>query len=362
MAYKQKIRSLAGNLGVANDHLVQTKDITEYNAFRGVTDFSQISQFTPYEGGYQMLALLKMPKFMTELAKANGTGSIVERIYNTFKHIVEYEFKGLDGLPDLNSDTYTITDGINDIRMIGKVTEDTSITVSSTYTERIGTPLTKFARLYLTGIKDPKTQARTYHGLIGNGQLDPDLANEVFTMMYIVTDNTMVRLEKAVLLCNMQLTKAEESIYNGNRGDIGNTKDITLEWNAYPVQSSDVDAIAEKILYRLTGIRKAKENETSVNGLTRTSKRSYFEEVTGEKNKRRRRIVELDSADYDWGVLNSTFKVGVGTKADKLDNPAYIPEIRNYGKKGISVVNDPDEDTGAETTTKANDDAGTPEE
>lgn len=357
MAYKQRVKDLTGNLSVANDYLVQTKDIMEYNAFRGVTDFSQISQFTPYEGGYQMLALIKMPKFMTELAKKNGK---IERIYNTFKHIVEYEFKGLDGLPDLNSDTYTITDGINDIRMIGKVTEDTSITVSSTYTERIGTPLTKFSRLYLTGIKDPKTQARTYHGLIGNGDLDPDLANEVFTMMYIVTDNTMVRLEKAVLLCNMQLTKAEESIYNGNRGDIGNTKDLTIEWNAYPVQSSDVDAIAEKILYRLTGIRRKKGEEVSVNGLVRTTKRSYFEPTA--KDQKRRRIVELDSADYDWGVLNSTFKVGVGKKAEKFDNPAYIPEINNYAKKGTQIVNDPDEDTAGETTTPTNDDAGTPEE
>lgn len=334
--YKSMPKNLKDiNIGVANDYLVQTKDITTYNAFRGVTDFSQISQFTPYEGGYQLLAVVKMPAFMTALADKNYK---VRNIYNTFKHIIEYEFKGMDGLPDLNSDTYTITDGINDIRMIGKVSEDTSITVSSTYTERIGTPITKFSRLYLTGIKDPKTQARTYHGLIPNGDLAPDLANEVFTMMYIVTDNTMLRLEKAVLLCNMQLTKAEESIYNGNRSDIGSTKDLTVEWNAYPVQSSDVDALAKKILYRISGVRTGAQY---ANGFQRTSKQSYVEHTVGKN--RVRRVMELDSSDYDWGVLNKEIKVPYGSEIRSNDNTeaaggAYIPEITNYAAKNYGKV------------------------
>ena len=323
--YKEMKKNLSGDIGVANKYTIQSKDITEYSAYRGVTDFSQISQFTPYEGGYQYLALIKMPEFMKQLANNNDT---VRNIYNTFKHIVEYEFKGLDGLPDLNSDTFTITDGINDIRMISRVTEDTSITVSSTYTERIGTPLTKFARLYLTGIKDPKTQAKTYHGLIANGTLPPDLKNEIFTMMYIATDNTMLRVEKAVLLCNMQLTKAEESIYNGNRSDIGATKDITLEWNAYPVMSSDVDALASKILFRISGVK------YSNNSFTRTTKQSYEEAVSGKTVYRP--VVELDSADYGWAVIkkDQTVKVGKRTPDNGSDErPGYIPETANYGLK-----------------------------
>ena len=323
MAYSLQNKNLEGNIGPVNVYGILPKDITEYSAFRGVTDFSQISQFTPYEGGYQCLCVIKMPKFMTALADKNER---VAALYNTFKHIIEYEFKGLDGLPDLNSDTYTITDGINDIRMISRVTEDTSITVSSTYTERIGTPITKFSRLYLTGLKDPKTQAKTYHGLIGNNELAPDLANEVFTMMYIVTDSTMLRLEKAVLLCNMQLTKAEESIYNGNRSDIGSTKDLTVEWNAYPVQSSEVDSIAQKILYRINGI-----NVT--NGGThfeRTNKKTYVEDLAKDK-KKYRKVVELDSSDYNWGAIRTAdYDRGVGSK---VENPGNIPEIRNYASK-----------------------------
>ena len=327
-------KDLKGDIGVANKYLVEARDITEYSAFRGVTDFSQISQFTPYEGGYQYLALIKMPKFMEELANENEK---VRKYYNAFKHIVEYEFKGLDGLPDLNSDTFTITDGINDIRMISRVTEDTSISVSATYTERIGSPLTRFARLYLTGIKDPKTQAKTYHGLIANGTMVPDLANEIFTMMYIATDNTMLRVEKAVLLCNMQLTKAEESIYNGNRSDIGATKDITIEWNAYPVTSSDVDALAAKILYRISGVKI--ENGAFV----RTSKQSYAEELSNNKTIYRP-VAELDSADYGWAVIkkNQAARVGnsYGDDKNQQQNKAFIPEAANYGiKSSASKVN-----------------------
>ena len=325
-------KDLSGDIGVANQYLVQAKDIVQYSAFRGVTDFSQISQFTPYEGGYQYLALIKMPKFMEMLADKNEK---VRSYYNAFKHIVEYEFKGLDGLPDLNSDTFTITDGINDIRMISRVTEDTSISVSATYTERIGSPLTRFARLYLTGIKDPKTQAKTYHGLIANGQMAPDLANEIFTMMYIATDNTMLRVEKAVLLCNMQLTKAEESIYNGNRSDIGATKDITIEWNAYPVTSSDVDALAAKILYRISGVR-----VNSKGNLERTSKQSYAEELSNSRTIYRP-VAELDSADYGWAVIKQNQAARVGNGYGEADNrqrnEAFIPEAANYGIKSSAT-------------------------
>ena len=72
--------------------------------------------------------------------------------------------------------------------------------------------------------RNKMSQAKTYHGLIKNGLMEPGPENEVFTMMYYVTDNTMLRLEKAFLLanCQFQLTKAETSIYNSQKGDINN--------------------------------------------------------------------------------------------------------------------------------------------
>ena len=97
-----------------------------------------------------------------------------------------------------------LTDGANEAQLINDVTYDTSVSVQMNFFERRGSLITKFSEYYLTGIKDPKSKAKTYHGLIKDGKLEPSLENEVFTLLYMVTDNTMLALERAVLLCNCQ--------------------------------------------------------------------------------------------------------------------------------------------------------------
>ena len=187
------------NTGIINNFVKKPKNLTQYTAFRGVTDFTQVGQFNQFETGYSFLSVIKMPKFMEMLASQDAN---IATVVNNFTHMLEYEFRGLSGLPDISGETYSITDGINDLNMISKVTSDTSITVSSPYFEKTGSLITRFSELYLSGIKDPKSQAKTYHGLIKHGLLEPSLENEVFTMLYYVTDNTMLELERAVLLTN----------------------------------------------------------------------------------------------------------------------------------------------------------------
>ena len=152
------------NNGIINNYTKQPRNLTMYTAFRGVTDFTQIGQFAQFESGYSFIAVLGMPEFMVRLGKQdpNGIGKLVE----SFQHMLEYEFRGLDGLPDITTETLTITDGINEQNLISKVNRETSIQVSASYFEKTGTPITKFCEHYLTGVKDPATQAKTYHGLI----------------------------------------------------------------------------------------------------------------------------------------------------------------------------------------------------
>lgn len=236
--------------GVLNPYTIRPRNLTAYKAFRGVTDFTQIGQFAQFETGYSFLSVIEMPKFMTALA--DELGGEFKDMVDSFKHMLEYEFRGLEGIPDISAETYTITDGINEQMLINKVTRDTSITVSSNYFEKTGSLITRFCESYLTGIKDPMTQAKTYHGLIREGILPPGPENEVFTMLYYVTDNTMLRLERAVLLCNCQLTKAETSMYSSTKGDINN-KEMTIEWNCFPIMSSEVDKAASVLLADITG-------------------------------------------------------------------------------------------------------------
>ena len=285
------------NTGIINNFVKKPKNLTQYTAFRGVTDFTQVGQFNQFETGYSFLSVIKMPKFMEMLASQDAN---IATVVNNFTHMLEYEFRGLSGLPDISGETYSITDGINDLNMISKVTSDTSITVSSPYFEKTGSLITRFSELYLSGIKDPKSQAKTYHGLIKHGLLEPSLENEVFTMLYYVTDNTMLELERAVLLTNCQLTKAETSMYDATKGDISN-KELTIEWNCFPVTGYEVDKAAKALLQDITG----------VSVIVIDSAGNVSRSVVKTDG-----VAALDSANYRYGIMDA-------------DSGAAIPELVN---------------------------------
>lgn len=287
------------NNGIINDYSIKPRNLTQYTAFRGVTDFTQIGQFAQFETGYSFLSVISMPQFMVKLGEQDAN---IKSLVDSFKHMLEYEFRGLDGLPDLQGDTYEITDGVNTQRLINKVTWDTAATVSSNYFEKTGGLITKFTELYLTGIKDKMTQAKTYHGLIKNGLLEPGPENEVMTMLYYVTDNTMLRLERAVLLCNCQFTTSRLSdILNSNKGDISN-KEISLEWNCFPVMGYEVDKAAQALLKDITGVQVSVENSTT----------NY--KVVSTEN-----VAALDSADYKYGIMDSNSPSKIETLVNAIN-------------------------------------------
>ena len=290
----------AVNNGLLNNYSIRPKNLTQYTALRGVVDFSQLGQFDQFETGYSFLSVIKMPKFMEMLAEQD-TG--VAAMVDSFKHMLEYEFRGMSGLPDITAETFEITDGSNAQRLINNVTRETSVSLSSPYFERRGGLITKFSEYYLTGIKDPMSKAKTYHGLIKNGLLEPGLENEVFTFMYYVTDNTMLRLEKAYLLANVQLTKAETSMYDTQKGDINN-KEISIEWNCFPITGYMVDKAAKKLLEDITGVNvEVTDSAGNVN---------Y--RVTTEEG-----VAALDSNNYQYGIMDKDSASAINTLVEAIN-------------------------------------------
>ena len=209
------------------------KDVTKYKLMRGVPDFGSLVQFNPYESGYAVFLICQMPKFIERLARVN---TYYRSLMLNWEHIIEYEFKSFDGLEDMSADTIQLGDDLNSLNVISKVNMQSATEFSLTYDEKSGSPLTKFAHLYLSGIKDPRTQVKNYHGLIHSGDMEPGFENEVFTFMFIATDNTMREVEAAYLLLACQLNSAEFTMYNFTKGDI-NKKDITVKFSGYPVRS-----------------------------------------------------------------------------------------------------------------------------
>lgn len=225
-------------------NLKKPRNLTQYKLMQGVTDFGNLNQFNLYETGYSFLVVCQVPKFMELLAAEN---SDFKDLLDNYVHILEYEFRGLDGLDNITTDTLEITNGISNLNLISKVNEQSASQVSMRYFEKSGSVITKFHEAYLQGIKDPKTQIKHYHGLIESGKLEAGYENEVFMFLYFVTDNTAREIEKAYLLLSAQPTSAETSIYNSEKGSIEN-KEITVEFNCFPVKGEKVYEKAKQML------------------------------------------------------------------------------------------------------------------
>lgn len=215
-----------------------------FACMRGVTDFTNAAQFNLYESGYSHLFVIGMPRWIETYADLDED---VKSMAETFKYILEYEFKGLEGIDDITSEELEVTDGISNLHTIGKVIKQSNAEITMSFTEKTGSAITNFLKFYLEGVKDPRTQAKTYHGLIRAGKIWGGFENEVFTLLYVVTDNTMLQLEKAYLLCNAWPTSARTNIYNTTKGDI-DKKDIDVEFKCFVLDGPDVDKRALDVL------------------------------------------------------------------------------------------------------------------
>lgn len=224
------------------------KSIAQYTLMRGVTDFGNLSQFDLFEEGHSGIMVVTTARFMRELATRNDQ---VRVLLENVVAAIECEFRGLDGIPDISADAGTISNGINELQLINKVNEDTSIQISMRFWEKSGSLFTKFIEYYLRGIKDPKSQAKHYHGLIASGALEAGFEHEVFSLLYWCTDATYLNLEKAYLFLNAQPITAETSMYNSTKGDIA-FREVTVTWNVFPVTGDEVNKAASEVIKFIT--------------------------------------------------------------------------------------------------------------
>lgn len=227
------------------DGTKKTRDLTSYALFRGVTDWANLYQFNQFETGYGLFIVLDIPRFLKELAARNDQYA---KLINTYVHILEYEFRGLDGIDNMQGETNELTNGVKQINIINKVTSQSGSNFSLRYFEKSGTIITKVHELFLRGVKDPTTTVKHYHGLIEDGTItDPGFESEVFSFLYIVTDNTMMNVEKAFYLVACQPTQAELNMFNIERGNI-EFKEVTVEFSGFPISNTVVNRKAQAIL------------------------------------------------------------------------------------------------------------------
>ena len=233
-----------GEINYIFDGTTETKDLTSYALFRGVTDWADLTQFNQFETGYSFLVVLSIPKFMKLLSEKNEK---YRNLIETYVHVLEYVFRGLEVIENMSSDPNELTNGIKTLNVITKVNSQSNGQFTMRYYEKAGSLITKFHELFLRGIKDPTTQVKHYHGLIESGELEASFAYEVFSFLYIVTDNTLQNVEKAFYIVGAQPTSADFQIYNSTKGTI-EFQEISVEFNGFPIQNTQVNKRAQELL------------------------------------------------------------------------------------------------------------------
>lgn len=217
---------------------------------RGAVDFTDSAQFTMYEKGHALIAVLKTPPMMTAIKNKYSGDTNLKSVIDNFPKIIESEFKGLDGLDGMSADNMEISDNISTLNVLGAVNYPTNQEITMRFTEKAGRTLTKYCTTYLTAIRDPRTRAKNYLGcadvnasetLTSNStetKIKPSFANEVFTFLYIVPNNTWQIVENAYLLTNCQITKAPfDALDNFDKGDIALTE-IDLTFNTFVIANN----------------------------------------------------------------------------------------------------------------------------
>lgn len=252
------------------DGTLQPNPVTEFTLFRGVTDYTNLAQFDLYESGYSFLILLDIPAFMKKLAQKNADnyGTLIAN----YRHLIEYEFRGAQGIEGINGETTPLTNGITDINIITKVQEQGGTQFTMNYFERSGSIITKTHELFLRGVKDPRTQVKRYHGLLDgpltkrisnfqdgvktnngedqSGMTDKGYAYELFHFLLIVTDNTAWNVEKAYILAACQPAVANTEIYNVTRGEI-QFQELGVQFNGLPIPGRIVTKKAQQFLAKI---------------------------------------------------------------------------------------------------------------
>ena len=299
------------------------RELLNFNLMRGVTDFSNLEQWDLYEKGYPFLCVVSIPQFLRDLAEQDEN---IRTIVNNYVHILENDFKGIDNVDNITGEAAEITNGIRSVSVINKVMKPTNSNFALSYYERSGSILTKAHELYLTGIKDPDTQVKHYHGLIDawtfNGVdtvsgKDPGPHQECFSFMYFLTDNTMTKIERAFLIAACQPTSANYSdLYTGTKGDI-QFAEISLPFNGFFINN---DYVYQKAQDMLLAMR-------NPNNLTNT-----------------RVIVDSNNFKYN-AIAQAGIHVGVD---DKFSTPGYWSETDGNAKaKADQIVNKPNTDNRA---------------
>lgn len=345
------------------ENLVKPNRLTTIDGdFRQPFDPTNYPMFRRYESGYALFLVLDIPNMLTELTKHEkgpNTGIEYRKLYAdlicSYIRTLEREFKRLDGIENITSESIEFS-GLNEVTVnsINSVQEQHNATISLTYVEPYGGVLTKVNELFLKGIDDPIIGHRKhYNGLIDDKLLAPSFKNEVFSFLYLITDNTGLQLERAYYIFNAQPTTSHTGdLYNYARGEHEN-KELTLEYRCNILANKIVFKHAKTILGAITGYQYVESldkfiqitkplfeqdsNKFAYQGLTNPDKRIGGMNYSGNEIEKISALKKIFDEDYgkvtNVTTVNTSIRT-IGIRDYRLEDgdPTAIYDTSQYYK------------------------------
>lgn len=211
------------------------------NLFRGIIrlDDKNINQFDQKLTGFGFFFWTKAPPMFD---KGNP------ELWTAFKNYTEKGATTFDGFSSLSIETSEITGGVN-ARTV--TLPETSREDQNNFSMQVWEPKGSLCRSaiewWISGISDPETGFRHYHGLIGDGTLESKPSNHTAECIYIQTDETGYGIESANFFTNIFPTQLDKSDTNFSSGDHAFVQ-LTLEFACKKYQSTKINAVAKEIV------------------------------------------------------------------------------------------------------------------
>ena len=220
------------------------KGITKYNLMMGGLNVRHdvLKAFDPLVGGYYRIFMVREPAWVKKyLGSTKSAG---------FRHIVEYGNLGVSGIDDVGVEFDTITGGYSGRSYdIPKVVTDGTNSFQIKLVEFSGCPIREYIHTWVNGTVDTNTNLAHYYGLIASGEMSYAQANHTAEFIYVVTDQTGMKVNYACMFANCFPKKIPTSHFNAEAGQ-HELAQIDLEFTCTKYEGPEVNSKARELLLK----------------------------------------------------------------------------------------------------------------
>lgn len=238
----------------------------ESQLIRGTMSFSKdkLRELDPSYTGYTHIFVLRMPPFMTQVAKGRVMDGYdkdavtkAQMHCKNLKALLEMGSTSYSGTPDLTLNTSEVNTGFSE-RSYPAPTysayDGKNFTIRSLETR--GEPLRRALEYYINGVSDANVKATMMHGALNDDGsiMEPTLPNYTFSIMVVQTDQTLRNIQDISLWNSVVITSAERSQLDWENGTIDIVQPMDVPMNGVYMPDAHNDYI-DNLALQLLGTR-----------------------------------------------------------------------------------------------------------